>query len=141
MPAPNLGSANRVASEANRLATSSIGIIKGTLHGNILKFETGSAALLPESEKMLNQIASALKDYPDVHASVNGYTDNVGSADKNLELSRQRANSVMVALVRRGISPDRLTAEGHGQDDPVADNSTDSGRAENRRVAVDVSQP
>jgi outer membrane protein OmpA-like peptidoglycan-associated protein len=141
LPAPNLGSANRVASEASRLATNSIDMIKGTLNEDLLRFETGSAALLPDSEAKLDQIASTLKDYPDVHATVNGYTDNVGSAGKNLELSRRRADIVMIALVRRGVSSDHLTAEGHGPDDPIADNSTTTGRAQNRRVAVDVSRP
>jgi outer membrane protein OmpA-like peptidoglycan-associated protein len=116
-------------------------MIKGTLNEDLLRFETGSAALLPDSEAKLDQIASTLKAYPDVHATVNGYTDNVGSAGKNLELSRRRAAIVMVALVRRGVSSDHLTAEGHGPDDPIADNSTTTGRAQNRRVAVDVSRP
>jgi outer membrane protein OmpA-like peptidoglycan-associated protein len=141
LPAPNLGSANRVASEASRIATDSIDTLKNRLKESILRFETGSAALLPESEAKLNQIASTLKAYPDIHITVSGYTDSVGSAEKNQELSRQRADSVVAALVRRGVSSDRLSAAGHGQDDPIADNSTSTGRAQNRRVAVDVAQP
>ena len=137
---PRLGSANRVASDANRLATN-IDVIKGVLSENILRFETGSSELLPGSEAKLDQIASTLNAYPDIHAKVSGYTDNVGSADKNIELSRQRAEGVMAELVRKGISPDRLIAEGYGQDNPIADNSTGAGRAQNRRVAVAVSQP
>ena len=141
IPSPNLDSANRIASEANRLAANSLVDLKAVLNDNVLTFETGSSILLPESEAKLNQIASTLIAHPEIHANIDGYTDNIGSAQKNLELSRQRANNVMADLVRRGVSSDRLTAEGHGQDDPVADESTGAGRAQNRRVAVDVSQP
>jgi outer membrane protein OmpA-like peptidoglycan-associated protein len=71
---------------------------------------------------------------------MDGYTDTVGSADSNKTLSLQRANSVISELIRKGISADRLSAEGYGQDDPIADNSTAEGRAQNRRVTVDVTQ-
>lgn len=72
--------------------------------------------------------------------TVDGYTDNVGNAAQNMQLSQQRANSVMVDLESKGISADRLTATGHGGDNPIADNSTEVGRAMNRRVSVDVSE-
>jgi outer membrane protein OmpA-like peptidoglycan-associated protein len=87
-----------------------------------------------------SQIAGDLRVYPDVRAKVAGYTDDVGSAERNLELSRKRANSVMAELVHKGISPDRLTAEGYGQHDPIADNSTAEGRAMNRHVSVGATQ-
>jgi outer membrane protein OmpA-like peptidoglycan-associated protein len=132
-PAPT-GTANRVAPDLGD-------IVKPKLPENVdLRFDTGSTKLRPESQEQLNQIAADLRADPDVRAKVAGYTDNVGGAGRNLELSQKRANSVTAELVRKGISPDRLTAEGYGQQDPIADNSTAEGRALNRRVSVGVTQ-
>ena len=72
--------------------------------------------------------------------TVTGHTDNVGAVEQNLQLSQKRANSVMAKLVRKDVSADHLTAEGYGQQDPIADNSTEEGRARNRRVSVEFSQ-
>jgi outer membrane protein OmpA-like peptidoglycan-associated protein len=105
-----------------------------------LVFDTGSATLRPESQEQLNNIAAILAAYPNVRMKVGGYTDNVGGADRNLQLSRDRANTVVAELVRRGISPGRLGAEGYGEQYPVADNSTEQGRAQNRRVSMRVTQ-
>jgi OOP family OmpA-OmpF porin len=126
---------------ANRVATDLGDIAKPKLPENVdLRFDPGSTTLRPESQEQLNNIAANLTAYPDVRLKVGGYTDNVGSADRNLQLSQKRANSVMAELVRKGISPERITAEGYGQQDPVADNSTMEGRAQNRRVSVGVAQ-
>jgi K(+)-stimulated pyrophosphate-energized sodium pump len=117
-------------------------IVKHKLPENVdLRFDTGSSNLRPESQEQLNNIAADLTAYPDIRVKVGGYTDNVGSAERNLQLSQARANSVVAELVRKGISPDRLTAEGYGQQNPIADNSTAEGRAQNRRVSVNVTQP
>jgi outer membrane protein OmpA-like peptidoglycan-associated protein len=105
-----------------------------------LSFDTASGQLRPESQEQLNSIAAILKAYPNVHVKVGGYTDNVGDADSNLQLSRDRANTVVAELVRRGVSPDRLEAEGYGEQYPVGDNSTEEGRAQNRRVSMRVTQ-
>jgi OmpA-OmpF porin, OOP family len=105
-----------------------------------LVFETGSATLKPESQAQLNNIAAILTSCPNVHLEIAGYTDNVGSAEPNLRLSRNRANSVVAQLVGKGVSPDRLTARGYGEEYPVADNAAEEGRAQNRRVAVRVTQ-
>jgi outer membrane protein OmpA-like peptidoglycan-associated protein len=105
-----------------------------------LVFDTGSATLRPESQEQLSNIAAILTAYPNVRMKVGGYTDNVGGADRNLQLSRDRANTVVAELVRRGISPGRLGAEGYGEQYPVADNSTEQGRAQNRRVSMRVTQ-
>jgi outer membrane protein OmpA-like peptidoglycan-associated protein len=105
-----------------------------------LVFDTGSANLRPESQEQLSNIAAILAAYPNVHLKIGGYTDNVGGGAANLELSQARANAVKSELVRRGISPDRLTAEGYGEQYPVADNSTPDGRARNRRVSMRVTQ-
>lgn len=105
-----------------------------------LAFNPGSPTLRPESQEQLNNIAAILAAYPNVRLKVGGFTDNMGSADRNLQLSRDRANAVVAELVRKGISPDRLTAEGYGEQYPVADNTTEEGRAQNRRVAMMVTQ-
>jgi len=105
-----------------------------------LYFNPGLATLRPQSQEQLNNIAAILAAYPNVRLKIGGFTDNVGGTDRNLELSRDRANTVVAELVRRGISPDRLTAEGYGEQYPVADNSTQEGRARNRRVSMMVTQ-
>jgi outer membrane protein OmpA-like peptidoglycan-associated protein len=71
---------------------------------------------------------------------VGGYTDNTGDPAANQKLSQDRANAVVLELVTLGIPASRLSAEGYGQQYPVADNSTDSGRAQNRRIALRVTE-
>jgi OmpA-OmpF porin, OOP family len=105
-----------------------------------LVFETGSAKLKPESQAQLNNIAAILTNCPSVHLEIAGYTDNIGSAEPNLRLSRNRASSVVAQLVSKGVSPDRLTARGYAEAYPTADNAAEEGRAQNRRVAVRVMQ-
>jgi OOP family OmpA-OmpF porin len=101
-----------------------------------INFDTGKATIKPDSAKTLDDAAAALKGVPDLKLEVAGHTDNVGGADANRKLSEARAQSVMQALVTRGIAAARLTAKGYGPDKPVADNSTEPGRAKNRRVEL-----
>ena len=91
-----------------------------------------------ESFVSLDKIAAALKKYPDFTVTIEGHTDNIGSQPYNQKLSDGRANSVMKALVERGIGADRLTAIGFGKLKPIASNSTPEGRAENRRIEFKV---
>ena len=105
-----------------------------------LNFATGSATILPESQEQINNIVAVLKAYPNVNVKVGGYTDNVGGAAANLRLSQQRANAVRAELVNHGIPANRLQAEGYGEEHPVADNSTEEGRARNRRIALKVTK-
>jgi len=105
-----------------------------------LLFSTDQTTLQPQSNAQLDNIAAILKAYPNVNCSLGGYTDNTGDPNANRQLSEQRANSVMTALVQRGVDPGRLTAHGYGEDDPVADNSTAAGRQMNRRVAIRVAE-
>jgi outer membrane protein OmpA-like peptidoglycan-associated protein len=105
-----------------------------------LTFETGSATLRPESRDQLQNVASILKAYPDVHVRIGGYTDSIGDASANMRLSQDRADAVRRELEVQGISPTRLAAEGYGSQHPVADNATEEGRAKNRRIAVRVTQ-
>ena len=101
-----------------------------------INFDTGMATIKPDSEKTLDAAAEALKSAPDLRIEVAGHTDNVGKADANRALSEARAQSVMQALVARGIATSRLTARGYGQDRPATDNATEAGRAKNRRVEL-----
>jgi outer membrane protein OmpA-like peptidoglycan-associated protein len=101
-----------------------------------LQFNTGSATLRPGSEEQVNNIAAIMKAYPNVNMKIAGYTDNVGAPEENLKLSQDRCGVVVAELVRDGIAPDRLTAEGYGEQYPMADNSTAEGRARNRRVSM-----
>jgi outer membrane protein OmpA-like peptidoglycan-associated protein len=105
-----------------------------------LLFETGSARLKPESKDQLRNVAEIMKAYPSVKAKIGGYTDNVGDPAFNLKLSQDRAQAVVAELVADGVAPERLTAEGFGEQHPVADNSTEQGRQQNRRIALRVTE-
>jgi len=105
-----------------------------------LLFETGSAQLKPESREQLRNVAEIMKAYPNVKVKIGGYTDNVGDPAANLKLSQDRATNVMNELVVLGIASDRLGSEGYGETNPVADNATDAGRQQNRRIALRVTE-
>jgi OmpA-OmpF porin, OOP family len=105
-----------------------------------INFATGSAALSTESAEQVKNISDILTAYPKVKLKLGGYTDNVGNAASNLKLSANRATSVMKALVANGIDASRLTAEGYGAEHPEASNDTEEGRAQNRRIAVRVTE-
>jgi outer membrane protein OmpA-like peptidoglycan-associated protein len=105
-----------------------------------LLFNTGSATLRPESKDQLRDVAAILKAHPNAQVKIGGYTDNVGPSSSNITLSQERADNVRAQLVNMGVAPSRLTAEGYGEQHPVADNSTESGRAMNRRISMLVTQ-
>jgi OmpA-OmpF porin, OOP family len=101
-----------------------------------INFDTGKATIKPDSEGSINQITALLKGVPALKVSIEGHTDNIGTPESNKKLSEDRAKAVMAAVVAKGISADRMTAVGRGQDAPVADNRKEEGRALNRRVEV-----
>ncbi len=101
-----------------------------------LHFATGKADITPDSEASLNEAVNALKEHSDWKIRVEGFTDNVGSREANLKLSTDRANAVMNWLAEHGIDRSRLSAKGFGEARPIASNSTDEGRAKNRRVEI-----
>ncbi len=103
-----------------------------------LTFETAKATLKPESQEQLKNIAEILKAYPKVTVKIGGYTDNTGDPQANLRLSQQRAEAVMAGLVQLGVDASHMRAEGYGQEHPIADNSTEEGRAKNRRIDIRV---
>ena len=99
-----------------------------------VNFESGSAAITPDSYSVLDQVVKSLKAYPEVRVEIAGHTDNVGKDDYNLVLSQKRAESVKQYLVNAGLSADRLVAKGYGESTPIASNATPAGRADNRRI-------
>ena len=103
-------------------------------------FQTGSANLDDRSMGQIDYVVSILNAYPNVHLKLGGYTDNTGNAAANKTLSANRAASVMKVLIAKGISADRLAAEGYGIEHPIASNDTEEGRQLNRRVSARVTK-
>jgi len=101
-----------------------------------IHFNTGKADILPDSESTLNEIVKLMQQDAALHLRVEGHTDNQGNATANQMLSEKRAQSVVAWLTAHGVPAARLTAKGFGQTKPVADNSTEDGRAKNRRVEL-----
>ncbi|MEQ8274162.1 MAG: OmpA family protein [Deltaproteobacteria bacterium] len=100
-----------------------------------IEFKSGSARVDPKSFQLLAEVAAAIRGLPGAQrVSVEGHTDNRGSAKLNRRLSKQRARAVVAHLVRNGVDRRRLKFEGHGEDDPIATNDTPAGRKKNRRV-------
>lgn len=108
--------------------------IKITLSENTVNFDFNSAALTTASKNNLDKLSEVMTQYPDTNINVYGHTDSKGSDEYNLALSERRANSVISYLVSKGVARTRLNAMGVGEKDPIADNTTDAGRAKNRRV-------
>ena len=99
-----------------------------------LFFATNKTYILPQSERAMSDLAQFLQDNPSVTIRITGHTDAVGSDQANQILSEGRANAVRDDLIKRGIAPERMTAEGKGEKEPVASNDTEEGRQLNRRV-------
>jgi outer membrane protein OmpA-like peptidoglycan-associated protein len=108
-----------------------------TLSGEVL-FKTGSATLLPIAQTRLDKVAEALKSQGERRMVVAGHTDSRGSDEVNRSLSQRRAEAVRSYLVSRGVPEDKVVAVGKGEVEPVADNKTAEGRANNRRVEIIV---
>ncbi|MFN3712772.1 MAG: OmpA family protein [Alcanivoracaceae bacterium] len=103
--------------------------------GDVL-FDSGSATLRSGADDNLSKLVSFLTQYPDRRVLIEGHTDNVGSEAANRKLSQQRAESVRQRLVNEGIESGRMSVLGKGMNNPVANNNTDAGRQQNRRVEI-----
>jgi len=103
-----------------------------------IEFEFDKATLLPRSKMELSKLVDIMTDYPHLAITIGGHTDNVGSDEYNLKLSKQRAKSVVDFLIERNVEPNRLKYDGFGSTRPIATNTTDKGRALNRRVTFTV---
>jgi OmpA-OmpF porin, OOP family len=101
-------------------------------------FDTDKASLRPDSYTQLNELLEYLQRHPSVNIEIAGHTDNTGAAAHNLQLSRDRANTIRDFLLKKGIKASRVLAKGYGDGVPVADNATDAGRQLNRRTEVKI---
>jgi outer membrane protein OmpA-like peptidoglycan-associated protein len=102
-------------------------------------FDFNKFTLKPEAREKLARVSGILLAYPGLKVQVEGYTDNIGSDEYNQKLSEQRADGVRDYLVGASVPDGNVAAAGYGKNDPIADNSTSSGRAQNRRVQLVVS--
>lgn len=111
----------------------------GALNLMNVYFDTGSATITRDSMETLTKAAEAIKGAPaNTKIEVGGHTDNTGDAAANMTLSQQRAEAVVAKLGELGVAAGTLTGKGYGQDKPRADNATDAGRAQNRRIEFTV---
>ena len=106
----------------------------GFIATTAIRFDTGQATIKPESSGILNEVLAMMEEVGDLRLRVEGHTDSVGSDASNQTLSERRAEAVAAWLVRHGIDEGRLETAGRGESAPRADNGSDEGRAENRRV-------
>jgi outer membrane protein OmpA-like peptidoglycan-associated protein len=111
--------------------------IKLIMPGNIT-FATDSAAIASSFYQPLNNLANSLREFNQNAIEIVGYTDSTGSRQHNMDLSYQRAQSVATYLTSQGVSPANLSARGAGPDNPIASNADVNGRAQNRRVEVNL---
>ena len=105
-----------------------------------VSFDFNRADIKPNMRPVLDQLASGLAAQPNTEMRIVGHTDSVGTDAYNDHLSMERAESTRAYLVEHGVSPRQITVAGRGEHEPVADNSTDSGRARNRRVEIYVGE-
>jgi outer membrane protein OmpA-like peptidoglycan-associated protein len=108
---------------------------------NDISFDVNSANIKPELRAVLDPFANSLRDDPNTRLTIIGHTDSTGSDATNNPLSVDRAQSVRDYLASRGVSSSRIETAGRGEREPVADNSTDAGRARNRRVEIYLREP
>ena len=97
-------------------------------------FDFNKATIKSVSFLLLDDVAQAMKDNPTIKVEIGGHTDSVGDDNFNLKLSQKRAESVQTYLIKKGIASNRMVPKGFGENVPIADNRTDGGRAQNRRV-------
>lgn len=120
-------------------AKSFLSDLKSSGHTSVygIYFDTDKAEVKPESEKAISEIAKLLKENPDLKVYIVGHTDNTGTLEHNLKLSKDRADNVLKVLVERyGIPKSRLNSQGLGPLSPISSNRTEEGRAKNRRVEI-----
>lgn len=103
-----------------------------------VQFELNSAELTAEGESTLSKMVEIFREYDDTNILIEGHTDSSGKDEYNMSLSKKRAESVTSYLTAKGVSPSRLTTKWYGETQPKFDNTTDDGRAKNRRVEIGI---
>jgi outer membrane protein OmpA-like peptidoglycan-associated protein len=126
-------------------ALSQVAETRNTARGFIVNlpdilFDVNEATLKPEAKITIAKLSGILLLMPELNLRIEGHTDSTGSADYNMKLSQQRADSVQAFLAENGIAATRMTAVGYGMDRPIADNTTKEGRAKNRRVELVIAE-
>lgn len=116
------------------------GAITLIMPGNIT-FPTAQSSIKSDFYSVLDAVADVLKEYNKTSIAISGHTDNVGRDDYNLKLSQDRASSVGQYLISRGVAGSRVNTVGYGKSQPIADNSTENGRSQNRRVEIQINPP
>jgi outer membrane protein OmpA-like peptidoglycan-associated protein len=111
-----------------------------TLRVTDVLFQTGESNLTAAARERLGRIATTLAAYPGLTVNLEGYTDSTGGRGYNLQLSRRRAAAVRNYLIAQGVTADKMTTAGFGENDPAATNATAAGRQKNRRVEMEVKQ-
>jgi OOP family OmpA-OmpF porin len=111
---------------------------KGSITLEGVTFELNKADLTVDSRPVLDRVAEDLRKFPRLRIELQGHTDSSGSDKYNMSLSQRRADSVAQYLIDAGIPSSQVTAKGYGESEPIADNTTDAGRAQNRRVVMKV---
>lgn len=101
-------------------------------------FDTDKSALKPEAQANLQKLAVSLQNNPETNITIIGHTDNTGTDAHNMDLSVQRAEAVKSYIVAGNVAPSRLQTVGKGETEPIADNTTVAGRAQNRRVEITI---
>ncbi|MBJ7428331.1 MAG: OmpA family protein [Bacteroidia bacterium] len=101
-------------------------------------FATNKSDLLPESTNALQALLKTMEDNPNLFIEIIGYTDNIGNEEKNILLSENRAIAVANYLIENGISEQRIKKAGFGSSNPIGNNSTEAGRALNRRIEIKI---
>jgi len=105
-----------------------------------VNFESNSDRLLAGSSDVLDRVVAVLRRYPTIKIQIGGHTDSDGAADYNESLSARRATTVHDYLANDGISEDRMSVRGYGETQPIADNTTAAGKAQNRRVVLQITE-
>ncbi len=106
-----------------------------------LMFAFGATALQSGANQEMTRVANVLNSYPDSSIIVRGHTDSIGGEQSNQRLSEGRAEAVKTALVGKGVSAYRIRTSGYGETQPIADNTTEGGRQQNRRVEITIAPP
>jgi outer membrane protein OmpA-like peptidoglycan-associated protein len=130
---------NKISGDSKGTGTQVTEQQDGSLKVNIpnsISFDTNSYAIKPSFDPVLNSVTQTMQQHPELIANVIGHTDNTGQAAYNQTLSQNRAQSVASYIATHGVPAQRLSASGMGQNQPIADNSTEAGRAQNRRVEI-----